>query len=64
MPIAMVTDWMIDTFTIAGSPARCREILSKLVDAGLDSPVFFEVPGIGAEQLIRDVHVHLMPHFL
>lgn len=64
MPVAMVTDWMIDTFTIAGSPARCREILSKLVDAGLDSPVFFEVPGIGAEQLIRDVHVHLMPYFL
>lgn len=64
MPSAMVTDWMIDTFTIAGSPARCREILSRLVEAGLDSPVFFEVPGIGAEQLIRDVHVHLMPHFL
>lgn len=64
MPVAMVTDWMIDTFTIAGSPARCREILSKLVDAGLDSPVFFEVPGIAAEQLIRDVHVHLMPYFL
>lgn len=64
MPIAMVTDWMIDTFTIAGSPARCRENLAKLVEAGLDSPVFFEVPGVGAEKLIRDVHVHLMPHFL
>jgi len=64
VPIAMVTDWMIDTFTIAGSPARCRENLAKLVEAGLDAPVFFEVPGVGAEQLIRDIHVHLMPHFL
>lgn len=64
MPIAMVTDWMIDTFAIAGSPSRCRETLSRLVEAGLDSPVFFEVPGIGAEQLIREIHVHLMPQFL
>jgi 5,10-methylenetetrahydromethanopterin reductase len=64
MPIAMVTDWMIDTFTIAGSPSRCRENLAKLVEAGLDSPVFFELPGVPAEQLIRDIHVHLMPHFL
>ncbi|MHB8384808.1 MAG: LLM class flavin-dependent oxidoreductase [Candidatus Binataceae bacterium] len=64
MPVAMVTDWMIDRFTIAGRPARCRENLSRLVEAGLDSPVFFELPGVPAEQLIRDVHVHLMPHFL
>ncbi len=63
-PIAMVTDWMIDTFTIAGSPAHCRERLGMLVDAGIDAPVFFEVPGIAAEKTIRDVHRHLMPHFL
>jgi 5,10-methylenetetrahydromethanopterin reductase len=64
VPIAMVTDWMIDTFTIAGSPSRCRENLARLLDAGLDSPVFFELPGVSAEELLRDIHVHLMPHFL
>ncbi len=60
----MVSDWMIDTFAIAGSPARCRENLARLVEAGLDCPVFFELPGYPPEQLIRDIHVHLMPHFL
>ncbi len=62
-PVAMVTDWMIDAFTIAGSPAHCRERLKALTDAGINTPVFFEVPGIAPEQTMRDVHRHLMPHF-
>jgi len=61
---ALVDDFMIDTFAIAGNPARCRELLARLVDAGVNAPVFFEVPGIPAEKTIRDVHQHLMPHFL
>jgi 5,10-methylenetetrahydromethanopterin reductase len=61
---ALVDDFIIDTFTIAGSPARCRELLARLVEAGVNAPVFFEVPGISAEKTIRDVHQHLMPHFL
>ncbi|MGH7864929.1 MAG: LLM class flavin-dependent oxidoreductase, partial [Candidatus Binataceae bacterium] len=61
---ALVDDFIIDTFTVAGSPARCRELLTRLVEAGVNAPVFFEVPGIPAEQTIRDIHQHLMPHFL
>jgi 5,10-methylenetetrahydromethanopterin reductase len=63
VPTDMVTDWMIDTFTIAGSPSRCRENVARLVEAGMTSPVFFEVPGIPAEKTLDDVHRHLMPHF-
>ncbi|MGH7964968.1 MAG: LLM class flavin-dependent oxidoreductase [Candidatus Binatia bacterium] len=60
----LVTDWMIDTFTIAGSPERCREGLAKIIDAGVTSPVAFEIPGVSAEQTIQDVHQYLLPHFL
>ena len=64
VPIHLVTDWVIDTFAIAGSPERCREGLAKIIDAGVTSPVAFEIPGINAEQMIRDVHQYLLPHFL
>jgi 5,10-methylenetetrahydromethanopterin reductase len=64
LPVALVTDWMIDTFAIAGSPEHCREQLGKIVDAGVTRPVAFEIPGVPAQQTIESVHRHLMPHFL
>jgi 5,10-methylenetetrahydromethanopterin reductase len=64
MPVGLVTDWMVDTFAIAGSPERCREGLAKVIEAGVTHPVAFEVPGVSSEKIIRDVHAHLMPHFL
>jgi 5,10-methylenetetrahydromethanopterin reductase len=60
----MVTDWMIDTFAIAGSPSRCRERIARLAEAGLTSPIIFELPGISAEELVSSVETHLLPHFL
>jgi 5,10-methylenetetrahydromethanopterin reductase len=63
VPADMVTDAMLDTFTIAGSPARCRENLSRLIEAGMTSPVFFEVPGVPPQQTMDDAHRHLLPYF-
>jgi 5,10-methylenetetrahydromethanopterin reductase len=63
VPADMVTDEMIDTFTIAGSPSRCRENLARLIEAGVTAPVFFEVPGVPAAQTMDDACRHLMPHF-
>jgi 5,10-methylenetetrahydromethanopterin reductase len=63
VPADMVTDKMLDTFTIAGSPARCRENLSRLLEAGITSPVFFEVPGVAPQQTMDDAHRHLIPYF-
>jgi 5,10-methylenetetrahydromethanopterin reductase len=60
---AMVTDWMIDKFTIAGSPSRCREAVARLAEAGLTSPIVFELPGVTPDALVRSVEMHLMPHF-
>ncbi|HTR60672.1 MAG TPA: LLM class flavin-dependent oxidoreductase [Candidatus Binataceae bacterium] len=64
LPIGMVTDAIIDTFAIAGSPDRCREGLKQLLQAGVTHPIFFEIPGVPAETTIQAVHRHLMPHFL
>ena len=63
-PVHLVTDWMIDTFTVAGSPENCRARLQALVDAGLKLPIAFEIPGVAPEETIAGVHRHLMPHFL
>jgi 5,10-methylenetetrahydromethanopterin reductase len=63
VPTDMVTDEMVDTFTIAGSPARCRENLARLIEAGITAPVFFEVPGVSPQQTMDDAHRHLMPYF-
>lgn len=63
-PVDMVTDDMIDAVTVAGSPERCRETLSKYVDAGVTQVVAFDMPGTSGPQTVRDVHDHLMPHFL
>jgi 5,10-methylenetetrahydromethanopterin reductase len=64
LPVRLVTDDIIDTFAIAGGPDRCRDGLSKLVEAGVNHPVFFEIPGVPPEKTIRSVHQYLMPHFL
>jgi hypothetical protein len=55
---------MIDTFAIAGSPEHCREALGKIVEAGVDHPVAFEIPGVDPQTTIRSVADHLLPHFL
>lgn len=64
LAVDLVSERMIDTFAIAGSPARCREMFAELVDAGLRYPVAFEVPGIRFEDTIEAVHRHVLPHFL
>jgi 5,10-methylenetetrahydromethanopterin reductase len=64
VPTDLVTDTMIDTFAIAGSPARCRENLSRLVEAGMNAAVFFEVPGVPPQKTFDDVCTHLMPYFI
>jgi 5,10-methylenetetrahydromethanopterin reductase len=35
----LVTDELVDTFAIAGTPAQCRKALARWADAGLDAVV-------------------------
>jgi alkanesulfonate monooxygenase SsuD/methylene tetrahydromethanopterin reductase-like flavin-dependent oxidoreductase (luciferase family) len=64
LPTRLVTDKMIDTFAIAGSPERCRAALAELVEAGIQHPVAFEIPGVSPDETLAGVHRYLMPHFL
>lgn len=56
----MVTDWMIDTFAIAGTPDECRSKLKDVVDAGINRPIAFEIPGIPIQETIRQITEYLM----
>lgn len=62
--VELVTDRFIDAFAIAGSPERCRAGLAALVEAGVNSPAAFEVPGVNPAETLRSVQRHLMPDFL
>ena len=64
LAVGRVTDWMIDTFAVAGEPDHCRAGLAKLVEAGVTHPVAFEIPGVPPEETVESVARHLMPHFL
>ena len=58
----MVTDEMLDTFTIPAAP-RDAENLSRLIEAGVTASVLFEVPGVPPQQTMDDAHRHLLPYF-
>ncbi len=62
--VPLVTDKFVDAFAVAGSPERCRDGIASMLEAGVTSPVAFEVPGISPEKTLRDVSQYLMPHFL
>jgi 5,10-methylenetetrahydromethanopterin reductase len=64
-PLApLVTDKFIDAFAIAGSPERCRDGLTKIIEAGVNSPTAYEIPGTDPSTTLRAVHKYLLPHFL
>jgi 5,10-methylenetetrahydromethanopterin reductase len=50
----LVTDEMIDTLAVAGTPGQCRDALERLAEAGLDAPVAVLPGGMPVrEQLAR-----------
>jgi len=63
IPVDLVDDEMIDTFAVAGSPQHCVSRMTEFVDAGLDLPIAFEIPGVAPEQTILSIKEHLFEAF-
>lgn len=55
----LVTEEMLDTFAIAGTPEECRQKLRLLYDAGLTQPVLFDYSLIPMEENMRRVKEYL-----
>lgn len=64
LAVDLVSDEIIDTFAVAGTPAHCVRRLGDLVEAGLDVPIVYEIPGVSPEQTITAVQQYLFPEFL
>lgn len=59
----LVSDWMIDSFAVAGNPKECREKLTALADAGVNGIIVFECAGTPARDTIQECKQHLLPAF-
>lgn len=55
-----VTDWMIDTFAIVGTPEDCRKKLKAFKDAGVDYPVAFQISGVPVGETINQLKEHVI----
>jgi len=60
---ARVTEAMIDTYAIAGTPDDCRTSLRRWAEAGLDAPVAVPVPGPDVEEQIELYGRELAPYW-
>jgi hypothetical protein len=56
----------MDRFALVGRPARCREGLSRMIDAGMTHPVLGLGVASGGDSTaaVRDVAEQLVGHFL
>jgi len=63
----MVNDAAIDGLSISGSPERCREMLTQLIDAGITMPVIFPItvpPGPGWAKEIEALQQSVLRDFM
>jgi 5,10-methylenetetrahydromethanopterin reductase len=58
---ASITDDIIDTLTISGTPDDCRAALRRWSDAGLDAPIAIPMPGTNVEEQITTYGAELVP---
>ena len=56
----LVTEELIDTLAVAGSPDRCRRQIEELTDAGVTEIVMFQMPEIPVRNNMDQVKTYLM----
>jgi alkanesulfonate monooxygenase SsuD/methylene tetrahydromethanopterin reductase-like flavin-dependent oxidoreductase (luciferase family) len=57
----LVTDEMVDTLAVAGTPDECRRALARLAEAGLDAPVAVLPAGVPLTEQLRQLGDILVP---
>lgn len=62
-PVELVTDDIVNTVAVAGTPEECEASVRALIDAGADEIVFFPMPAAATEDLVRRVASDLLPRF-
>lgn len=56
----LVTDRLIDEFSVSGTPDQCRAALARFAAAGLDSPAFL-ITGDDFDSQVSPIAEHLLP---
>jgi 5,10-methylenetetrahydromethanopterin reductase len=57
----LVTDAMLETLAVAGTPDECRRALARFAEAGLDAPVAVLPPGVPLTEQLRALGETLVP---
>ncbi len=60
-PTELVTDELVETFGVAGSPEACMGRLRDYIQAGVNTIIACEVPGIPIEDTARSIAKHILP---
>jgi alkanesulfonate monooxygenase SsuD/methylene tetrahydromethanopterin reductase-like flavin-dependent oxidoreductase (luciferase family) len=59
----LITEELVDTFAIAGTPDDCRRALDRWARAGLTAPVAVTLPGTDVADQLRLVGAELVPYW-
>jgi 5,10-methylenetetrahydromethanopterin reductase len=57
----LVTDAMVETLAVAGTPGECRDSLTRLAEAGLDAPVAVLPPGPPVSEQLAQLRDTVVP---
>ena len=57
----MVTEDMVRTFAVVGSPDECIEQLQDYIRAGINTLIAIEIPGIPMEEMTQGIAEHILP---
>ncbi|MBI4611020.1 MAG: LLM class flavin-dependent oxidoreductase [Candidatus Rokubacteria bacterium] len=60
-PTHLVSDDLLETFAVAGTPDECRRALSRWAEAGLDAPVAVPAPGLDPVEQLQFLGSELAP---
>lgn len=60
-PAELVTDDLVATFGVAGSPEACVGRLQDYIRAGVNSIIACDIPGIPIEYTARSIAEHILP---